>query len=113
MVHLFLAFLIFIGFKKTEVKKNAFTVYLGKEGLDKTWQAPFPETIRCNCCAGVWRIAFVAMENSYPVVENVTYVCNLHENKYREGEAWLHDACSVAVYFCKECLNPTAHYNQG
>ena len=31
-----------------------------------------------------------------------------------DGEGyWLHDACAVAVYFCKKCLNTTALYNQG
>ncbi|KKN03888.1 hypothetical protein LCGC14_1103190 [marine sediment metagenome] len=96
-------------------------VTLGKDGLTKTHQAIFPETVtiphrvRANedeICDGEARIAFVAHEGSEGD-GGKPFVCGLHENKYHEGEAWLHDCCAVAVFFCKKCLTPVALYNQG
>jgi len=91
-------------------------VTLGREGLEKTWQAEFPETTKCCRCGGEARIGFVAHEG---IDEKVVYprdftqfVCDLHENGGK-GEYWLHDCCAVAVYFCRECLETTALYNQG
>ena len=84
-------------------------VTIGKEGLTQTWQETFPETTGCVHCDGEARIGFVAHEMGGEVVHQL--VCNLHENE--PGEAWLHDCCAVAVYFCKKCLTPTALYNQG
>jgi len=92
-------------------------ITLGKEGLNKTWQKNFPETTKCCYCDGESRIGFVAHEAMdkddkaiFPRNFN-QFVCNLHENKGK-GEFWLHDCVAVAVYFCKECLKPTALYNQ-
>jgi len=86
---------------------------IGKEGLSKTWQADFPETTVCVLCSGMARIGFVAhegMDDDDQVVwprDYVQFVSDLHKND------WLHDCCAVAVYFCCNCLNPTALYNQG
>lgn len=98
-------------------------VTIGKEGLTKTYQAEFPETILVThvlrgsetggeVCNGESRIAFVTHEE-LDEGDSSPYVCDLHENKFHEGEAWLHDCCAVAVYFCKKCLQPLAQYNQG
>jgi hypothetical protein len=65
----------------------------------------------------VSRIGFVAHEakdkDDAPIYPRdfVQFVTDLHENK-GQGGFWLHDCCTVAVYFCKECLEPTALYNQ-
>ncbi len=85
-------------------------VTLGKDGLDKTWQNNFPKTTECCRCGGESRIGFVAqeMDDGRPA-EN--YVCNLHPNDPPDN-LWLHDVCSVAIYFCRKCLQPTALYNQ-
>lgn len=85
-------------------------ITIGKEGLSKSWQAEFPpETECCQCGAGA-RIGFVAHEGLDG--ENPErYVTNLHLNGGRGG-CWLHDCCAVAIYFCRECLKPTALYNQ-
>jgi len=82
-------------------------VTFGKEGLDKSWQLPFPETTECCRCKGESRIGFVAHEGP----GEADYLCNLHPNEGKGGY-WLHDACAVAVYFCRNCLFPTALYNQ-
>ena len=91
-------------------------VTIGKEGLSKTWQTEFPEETKCCNCVGVARIGFIAHEgmSNQPTVlgELPVYVCSLHPNEGK-GSYWLHDCCAVAVYFCKECLQPTALYNQG
>jgi len=92
-------------------------VTIGKEGLDKTWQDRFPETTECCKCGGESLIAFVAHEGMDPddepiyPREDVQFVCDLRENEGKGG-FWVHDCCSVSVYFCEECLNPTALYNQ-
>ena len=83
-------------------------VFLGEKGLKETWQEEFPKTTKCVHCKGESRIGFVAGEGGEEKRGN--YVSNLHENKPKS--MWLHDACAVAVYFCKECLEPTALYNQ-
>ena len=93
-------------------------VTIGKEGLKKTWQGNFPGTTKCCKCGGSARIAFVAhegMDKDDKLInpgEGIQFVCDLHENEGKGG-FWLHDCCSVAVYFCRDCLNPTALYNQG
>lgn len=81
--------------------------------LDKTreitWQDEFPKTTKCCRCKGRARLGFVVYENS----SDKNYLCNLYNNEPDGDGYWLHDACCVAVYFCKKCLEPTALYNQG
>ena len=83
-------------------------VTIGKEGLSKSWQAEFPKETECCHCKGIARIGFVAYEETDP---KESVVCALHKNEGKGGY-WLHDLCTVAVYFCKDCLKPTALYNQ-
>ena len=83
-------------------------VTIGKEGLKKTWQAEFLEETECCRCEGQARIGFVAHETNLGARESVS---SLHSNRGKGGY-WLHDRCAVAVYFCKECLETTALYNQ-
>ena len=93
-------------------------VTIGEKGLEWSWQKEFPETTKCCYCGGTSRIGFVAHEgmdkDDKPVFprDYIQFVCDLHKNK-GEGEFWLHDCCAVAVYFCRDCLEPTAIYNQG
>lgn len=81
--------------------------------LDKTreitWQDEFPKTTKCCRCKGEARLGFVAHEG---IGGKGDYVSHLYDNNPKEAY-WLHDACCVAVYFCKKCLEPTALYNQG
>jgi hypothetical protein len=84
----------------------------GKEGLTKTWQKDFPETTKCCRCSGEARIGFVAHEGFDGEYGIESFICSLHKNEGK-GNYWLHDACAVAVYFCKDCLETTALYNQG
>ena len=83
-------------------------VTLGKEGLGCTWQAAFPKTTGCCRCDGEARIGFVVQEQQ----GEKGYVADLHPNEPDGSGFWLHDACAVAVYFCRKCLMPTALYNQ-
>ena len=52
---------------------------------------------------------FVAFEDS-----EKEYVCDLHENTggKKNGKFWFHDAISVAVYACEDCLGVSALANQ-
>lgn len=72
-----------------------------------TWQKEFPKTTKCCRCKGEARLGFVAHEQSED-----DYVSHLYDNEPDGDGYWLHDACCVAVYFCKKCLEPTALYNQ-
>ena len=82
---------------------------IGKEGLNKTYQEDFPETTECVHCKGEARIALTLVEeNGY----REKYICSLHKNDPKGEGLWLHDCCAVAVYFCKDCLEPTALANQ-
>jgi len=89
-------------------------VTLGKEGLGKTHQTPFPEEIVCVYCKGTARIGFVAHEGLAHTggPGRPPCVCDLHSNKGKGGY-WPHDYCAVAVYLCKQCFKPTALFNQG
>jgi len=87
-------------------------VTIGEDGLKKTWQAEFPKTTKCCRCGGESRVGFVAHEGMDTYEGTQKHVCNLHPNEGRGGY-WLHDCCSVAVYFCRECLDATAISNQG
>ena len=86
-------------------------VIIGKEGLDASFQDIFSENVKCVHCGSTARIGFVAHEMEEKVIkEGGQYVSQLHDNK--KGSMWLHDACAVAVYFCTNCLDTTAVYNQ-
>jgi hypothetical protein len=91
-----------------------FKVIIGTDGLNYTWQKPFEEEVECKYCGGTARIAFVVFESQQKTFnDNENFVCNLHKNDPEGKGYWLHDCCAVAVYFCKQCLEPTAKYNQG
>jgi len=102
----------YIRFNKSFLLK-AIKIDIGKRGLQKTWQAPFPEIISCVHCGKDSRIGFVAHEGIDEKLDYNQYISSLHENKSGEGGAyWLHDCCAVAVYFCVDCYEATALYNQ-
>ena len=91
---------------------DALNIHLGESGLGMTYQEAFPPTTPCCRCGAEARIGFVAIEGLSDPESPRKYVCNLHDND-PDGEGfWLHDACAVAVYFCRKCLEPTALYNQ-
>ena len=81
-------------------------VIFGKDGLTQSHQGDFPETTECQKCGGNSRIGFTYFEDDEP------YLCNMYDTTGKKGGLWLHDACAVAVYFCKDCLNVTSLYNQ-
>ena len=94
-------------------------VYLGQASRTQSWQKPFPEETDCCRCGGQSRLGFVAIEEA----GEDHYLCNLYENNPPpkldqalkvKGDFgyWFHDAVAVAVYFCRDCLEPTALYNQ-
>ena len=81
-------------------------VVIGENGRAKTHQGEFPIEVTCKC-GGVARMAFVAHE----VECEPSFVYSLHDNGGK-GDYWPHDACSVAVYFCKECFEAVTKFNQ-
>lgn len=90
---------------------------LGEEGLDRSWQQDFPKETKCVHCNGIARIGGVAHEafdpDDKPIVprDKPQFICDLHQNGGK-GDFWLHDCCAIALYFCKDCLEVTAIYNQ-
>ena len=86
-----------------------FKVTIGNHGLHETWQSSFPKTIKCHLCGGKARHAFTVKEDFSKKTKK--YVCDLYDNG-GEGDFWLHDCCAVSIYFCKDCLEPSALYNQ-
>ncbi len=83
-------------------------VIVGNSGLEVSFQDFFEETEKCVHCGAVARIGFVAHEFD----SESPFVCQAHDNEKHGDGMWLHDACSVAVYFCTKCLEPTAKYTQ-
>jgi len=93
-----------------KIVRKAMEVELGEKGLSKSFQKEFPKETKCKSCGGDARIAFVAHETGKNF--KGPYICEKYKND-PEGEGyWMHDACSVAVYLCKKCLEPTALANQ-
>ena len=90
-------------------EKLAMQITRGLEGLHYSWQGPFPATTPCLACGGMARIAFVAHEGMDG--DEGPYLCEMRENG-GEGDLWLHDCAAIAVYLCKDCLEPMALYNQ-
>ena len=83
-------------------------IYKGTTGLDKTWQEKFEPKIECRSCGGGAEIMFTAIENE----RSDDFVCDLHETTGKKGGLWLHDACAVAVYLCRDCFEASAIVNQ-
>ena len=81
-------------------------VYLGNDGLGKSWQNSFTSTIECKKCGGEARIMFIGFEG-----KEKNYICNLRKNGGK-GDFWVHDACAIAVYLCRDCFEPNALLNQ-
>lgn len=88
-------------------KTISMNIYLGKTGLNASWQKPFKPTTKCHKCKGKARIMFVGMENERPA----EFICDLHNNG-GEGNYWLHDACAIASYLCTKCFEVTSILNQ-
>ena len=87
-------------------------ITFGEKGLTKSWQAEFKPETKCCRCGGTARIGFVAHEDRDENIPFEKRLCGMYENKGK-GNYWLHDCVAVAVYFCKDCLETTALYNQG
>ncbi len=87
-------------------KRDVGQIFIGPEGLDKSWQKKFPNNTPCCRCGGNARIGFV-----YKEFDQKKYVRDLHHNK-EDDKYWPHDAVAVATYFCEKCLEPTSLYNQ-
>lgn len=83
-------------------------VILGEDGLRESEQDDFPETTKCCLCGGEARVAFVAHETD----GKNGLVCGLRNNGGK-GDYWPHDLIAVAIYFCRDCCEATALYNQG
>ncbi len=103
--------------QKSHRKEKAMKVTIGEAGLKDTWQGEFPKETKCVHCKGVARIGFVVCEclDEDDNAKNTPYeerVCALHGSTGEKGGLWLHDCVSVAIYFCCDCLNTTALYNQ-
>ena len=90
-------------------------VAIGEEGLTKSWQENYEKTTECGHCGNEARIGFVAYEGlqgkklpKNPDEEHCrdlngqVLICSLHPNDPKGDGYWLHDCCSVAVYFCRK-----------
>jgi len=90
----------------------AMDITFGEDGLDKSWQQKFPETVKCVHCEGEARIAFVAHEGIDTKLPYEEYLSSMHKNDPKGEGYWLHDCAAFAIYLCQDCLEPTAKYNQ-
>lgn len=91
------------------LESPAMKVELGQKALSNSWQEEFQETSKCKC-GGEARIAFVAHEMGSE--DKTEFVYSMHKNDPNDEGLWPHDAIAIAVYLCKECLEPTAIFNQ-
>ncbi|MFC1839804.1 hypothetical protein ACFL1N_09500 [Thermodesulfobacteriota bacterium] len=93
--------------KSTNDADHILPAIIGKDGCKFTWQETFPDKTECIYCGETSRLGFVVYEG----LENEFPLSHLHQNVTDEGY-WFHDACSVGVYFCVECLEGTVIQNQ-
>ena len=83
------------------------SLFLGKSGLDASWQDKFKATEKCYKCKKQAKIMFTMIEET-----EEKYICDIHKTTGKEGGLWLHDACAVAVYLCPHCFEATTIVNQ-
>jgi hypothetical protein len=91
-------------------------VALGTEkgAVNLSFGNPFPRSTTCALCGARADLAFVAHEiDDDPSPCGSVFVRQLRKNSGVPGGLWVHDACAVAVYFCRSCLEVTAKLNQG
>lgn len=91
-------------------EKVAMEITKGLDGLVQSWQAPFPPVTKCCRCGGEARVGFVAHEGRHKD-DWGPHLCDMRDNGGK-GDLWPHDCVAVAVYFCRDCLETTALYNQ-
>lgn len=82
-------------------------IAVGEQGRELTWQDEFPPTVKCVHCGGEARQAITICESP----DDKDYICKLHPNEPYTG-FWPHDLCAISVYLCRQCLEPTALFNQ-
>ena len=96
---------------KVNTTKVGHALGYGKGARELTWQAPFPEEVKCvHCGKEGARLAFVLCEDY-----GDEFACSMYPNDY-EGEGfWLHDAAAFATYLCRDvsCAGATTKWNQG
>jgi hypothetical protein len=82
----------------------------GEEATDLSWQAEFPSDTECVKCGKKARLAVVLKEGH----RCKEYASNLHQNEWREGRFWLHDAAAFAIYLCTDidCGTATTLWDQ-
>ncbi len=90
--------------------------YLGDEGLTESFQSDFEEETICDKCHKVARIALVVAEcggagqrDPEQKRANPLFICDLRQP---EDRLWVHDCCSIAIYFCTNCLKAHVEWNQ-
>jgi hypothetical protein len=94
-----------------ELLRIAMEITKGLDALKYSWQKDFQEVTPCCRCGGVARIAFVAHEGLTSVDHDLLPLYKMRPNNV-PGDMWVHDRVAVAVYFCSNCLETTALYNQ-
>ena len=84
----------------------------GEKATQMSWQAEFPQNIKCESCGGESRIIFVSHEGITEFDKSGPFVCNTRKNGGK-GDFWPHDCVAVAIYLCKDCFHFDALGNQG
>lgn len=86
-------------------------IWMGRDGLDKSKQEPFPAETHCVHCDAIAEVAFVAYEQVSPEGKTPDYpLCRMRPHE--PDKLWPHDLCAFAVYLCRNCLESTALFNQ-
>lgn len=87
-------------------------IWMGRDGLDKSWQEPFPAETPCARCDSNAEVAFVAAEQVGEDRKGPEHpLCRMRPHE--DDKLWPHDLCAFAVYLCRNCLEATALFNQG
>jgi hypothetical protein len=90
---------------------NKTKVYYGEEGCIHTCQDHFLKEIRCEKCGAPARITMTVSEQIPEQHERdkIIYATDLY---HKDDRMWIHDICSVAIYFCPQCLHASVEWNQ-
>ncbi len=83
---------------------------MGEEAAGNSHKAPFATRIECHCGGAAW-LAFVASEGLKGDSCYQPLVMSLYDS-HKDG-CWPDQHVAVAVYFCRECGDALAAWNQG
>lgn len=84
------------------VPEASIKAYIGPLKEEITEQVAWPETVRCPKCKARAELMMVVEDSKGEIAGR----------RSREKKIWPHDSMAIAHYFCSNCGEMVAHWNQ-